>query len=200
MSAISSPYGLEPVFLAGGSPQGALRSFVLTANSTTGFFNGDIVNVGAGVITPVTATPTTTRNANTPTGIFMGCSYFDGSRQFQNANFLPANAFTNFSANGPILIFVVDNPDVQFKIQANGTVAYTDIGKNAALTNFSNGNTLNGTSRVQLDRTTIATTNTLGVRIIDIAPTVGNAAGDAFTEVICIWNQNVHAYRNILGV
>lgn len=200
MSAISTPYGLDPVFLAGGSPQGVIRSFLLTANSATGFFNGDVVNVGAGVITPVTATPTTTRNANTPTGIFMGCTYFDTNRQFVNANYLPANGFTSFSAFGPITILVVDNPDVQFKVQANGSVAYTAIGKNAALTNFSNGNVISGNSRVQLDAASVATTNTLGVRILDINPVVGNAAGDAFTEVICMWNQNVHAYRNILGV
>lgn len=200
MSATSTPYGLEPVFLSGGSPQGVLRSFLLTANSTTGFFNGDLVNVGAGVITPLTATPTTTRNANTPTGIFMGCTYFDTNRQFVTANYFPANGYTSFNSFGPITILVADNPDVQFKVQANGSVAYTAIGKNAALTNFSNGSTVSGNSRVQLDQASIATTNTLGIRIIDISPAVGNAAGDAFTEVICMFNQNVHAYRNILGV
>lgn len=200
MSATSTPYGLEPVFLAGGSPQGVIRSFLLTANSTTGFFNGDLVNVGAGVITPLTATPTTTRNANTPTGIFMGCTYFDTNRQFVTANYFPANGFTSFNSFGPITILVADNPDVQFKVQASGSVAYTAIGKNAALTNFSNGSTVSGNSRVQLDAASVATTNTLGIRILDISPAVGNAAGDAFTEVICMFNQNVHAYRNILGV
>lgn len=200
MSATSTPYGLEPTVLAGGSPNGVIRSILLTANVATGFFNGDVVNVGAGVATPVTATPSTTRNSNTPTGIFVGCTYFDTNRQFITANFFPANGFTSFNANGPINLLIMDHPDVQFKVQANGSVAYTAIGKNASLTNFSNGSTTTGNSRVQLDAASIATTNTLGVRIIDIAPVLGNAAGDAFTDVICMWNQNVHAYRNILGV
>jgi hypothetical protein len=200
MSATSTPYGLEPTVLAGGIPNGVIRSILLTANVATGFFNGDVVNVGAGVATPVTATPSTTRNSNTPTGIFVGCTYFDTNRQFITANFFPANGFTSFNANGPINLMIVDHPDVQFKVQANGSVAYTAIGKNASLANFSNGSTITGNSRVQLDAASIATTNTLGVRIIDIAPVIGNAAGDAFTDVICVWNQNVHAYRNILGV
>jgi hypothetical protein len=200
MSATSTPYGLEPTVKAGGSPDGTIRSFVLTANTATAFFNGDIVNVGAGVATPTAATPPTTRNANTPTGIFVGCTYFDTSRQFVNANFFPANGFNSFNANGPITLFVMDNPDVQFKVQANGPVALTAIGRNAALTNFAAGSTATGNSRLQLDAASVATTNTLGVRIIDIAPILGNAAGDAFTDVICIWNQNVHAYRNPLGV
>lgn len=200
MSATSTPYGLEPTVLVGGSPQGVLRAITLTANVATGFFNGDIVNVGAGVATPVTATPTTTRNSNTPTGIFVGCSYFNDQKQLVNAQYFPANGYTSFNANGPITLFIVDNPDVQFRIQASGSVAYTDIGKNAALTNFSAGSTVTGNSKVQLNHSTIATTNTLGVKIIDIAPIVGNAAGDAFTDVICIFNQNVHSYRNILGV
>jgi hypothetical protein len=200
MSATSTPYGLEPTVLAGGSPSGVIRSILLTANVATGFFNGDVVNVGAGVATPVTTTPSTTRNSSTPTGIFVGCTYFDTNKQFVTANFFPANGFTSFNANGPINLMIVDNPDVQFKVQANGSVAYTAIGKNASLANFSNGSITTGNSRVQLDAASIATTNTLGVRIIDIAPVLGNAAGDAFTDVICVWNQNVHAYRNILGV
>ena len=200
MSATSTPYGLDPAFLVGGSPQGVLRAITLTANVATGFFSGDLVNVGAGVATPVTATPTTTRNSNSPTGIFVFCSYFDSNKQFQNAQFFPANGHTSFSGNGPITLYINDNPDVQFKIQASGPVAYTDIGKNAALTNFSAGSTVTGNSKVQLSHSSIATTNTLGVKIIDIAPLIGNAAGDAFTDVICVFNQNVHSYRNILGV
>jgi len=200
MSATSTPYGLEPTVLAGGSPNGVIRSILLTANVATGFFNGDIVNVGAGVATPVTATPTTTRNSNTPTGIFVGCTYFDTNKQFVTANYFPANGYTSFNANGPINILIMDHPDLQFKIQASGSVAYTSIGKNAALTNFSAGSTSTGNSRVQLDAASVAVTNTLGVKIIDIAPIVGNAAGDSFTDVICMFNQNVHSYRNILGV
>jgi hypothetical protein len=200
MSATSTPYGLEPTVLAGGSPNGVIRSILLTANVATGFFNGDIINVGAGVATPVTATPTTTRNSNTPTGIFVGCTYFDTNKQFVTANYFPANGYTSFNANGPINILIMDHPDLQFKIQASGSVAYTAIGKNAALTNFSNGSTATGNSRVQLDHSSVAVTNTLGVKIIDIAPIIGNAAGDSFTDVICMFNQNVHSYRNILGV
>lgn len=200
MSATSAPYGLKPLTLVGGSPKGAYRTFPLIANTATGFFFGDIVNIGAGAATPVGATPTTTRNSNSPTGIFVGCSYTDTNGVFQNAQYLPANAYNTFNAFGPITLMIVDDPDVEFQIQASGAVANTDVGKNAALTNFGAGSTVTGNSKVQLDQSTIATSNTLGVKIVGIATNIGNAAGDAFTDVICRWNQNVHTYRNILGV
>jgi len=200
MAATSAPYGLKPIILAGGSPRGQASAFRLIANTATAFFNGDIVNIGAGVATPVGATPTTTRNGNSPTGIFVGCEYTDANGQLQEAQYFPAAGYTAYQAYGPITLFVIDDPDIRFQIQADGAVENTDIGKNAALTNFGAGSTTTGNSKVQLDQSTIDTTNTLGVRIVGISPLVGNAAGDAYTDVICIWNQNVHTYRNILGV
>lgn len=200
MSATSTPYGLKPQVQSGGDPLGLARAILLKSNSSTGFFFGDIVNVGAGVATPITATPTTTRNGNSPTGIFVGCSYYNTLGQLQNAQFLPANGYTSYSAYGDITLFIIDNPDVIFQIQASGSVAYTAIGKKAALTNFSAGSTVTGNSKVQLDASSVNTSNTLAVTILDIAPLLGNAAGDTYTDVICMWNQNVHPYRNILGV
>jgi len=200
MGSTAAYYGLKPIYDVGGSVRGKVQMITLTSNSSTGFFNGDIVNVGAGVATPVTATPTTTRNGNTPWGIFIGANWTDATGQPNYTQYFPANGYTAYSAYGTITLEVVIDPDTMFKVRADGPVAYTDIGKNAPLGNFSAGNTATGNSGVNLVSGSINTTNTLGVKIVDIAPGPGNAAGDAYTEVICVWNQNVHAFRNILGV
>ena len=201
MPTTSAPYGLIPIQLVGGGTSTAgIRQYKLLSNSSTGFFYGDIVNIGAGVATPVTATPTTTRNGNTPWGIFVGVNYYDTNGQPRWSQYLPANGYTTYSSYGDILLSVMDDPNAVMQVQASGSVANTDIGKNAALTNFSAGSTTTGNSKVQLDQSSINTTNTLGVKIIAIAPGPNNAAGDTYTDVWVRWNQNVHAYNNILGV
>lgn len=198
MSATSTPYGLQPWHLDGGAPLGLLQEFTLTTNTATAFYEGDLVNMGAGVLTPIAATPTTTRNGNTPWGVFVGVDYYNAQGQLINANTFPANGYTSFNAYGPILMHIASNPDLRFRVQADGAVATTAIGKNAGLKNF--GGNAFGISTVQLDSASVNTTNTLGVKIVNIAPGPGNLPGDAYTDVIVIWNQNVHAMRNILGV
>lgn len=198
MSSTAGPYGLVPFDLVGGAPLGTARAYTLSSNSATGYFAGDIVNMAAGVLTPIAATPTTTRNGNTPVGIFIGCEYTPaGGGLPVSGQYLPANAITGGATN--VIAYVIDNPDVRFKIQADGSVAYTDIGKNAALSFTTVGSTFTGNSGVALDQSTIDTTNTLAVRIVDIAPGPGNAAGDAYTDVICVFNAGVHEYRNPTG-
>lgn len=198
MSTTATPYGLKPYTLDGGSPLGLLQEITLTTNTATAFYEGDLVNMGAGVLTPIGTTPTTTRNGNTPWGVFVGVNYYNSQGQYINANTFPANGYTANSAYGPITMLVVTNPDLQFKIQASAAVAVTDIGKNAAVANF--GGNAFGVSTVHLLASSINTTNTLGFKIVAIAPGPGNVAGDTYTDVIVIYNQNVHAFRNILGV
>lgn len=207
MATVSAPYGLKPAELSGGSPKGIINSYTLTTNTATGFFQGDIVNMGAGVLTPITATPTTARNGNSPWGIFWGCSYYGTGGQPVIANTFPAAGYTAYAANGPIVLFIIDDPYIEMQIQASATVAATALGKKAALTNFSAGVVASGQSRVQLDASTINTTNTLAVTIKRFAPastsTAGIATGvysDTYTDLIVVWNQNVHAMNNILGV
>jgi hypothetical protein len=199
MSATAGYNGLQVVFDTSSSVDGQVTSYPLTTNSATGFFNGDIVRMASGVITPVTATPTTTLGAATPWGIFIGAQYTDASGRPQYTQYFPANGYTSFSAYGTITLMVVNDPDVRFEVQADGAITQARIGLNAQLGNFSAGSTVTGNSGVNLVASSVATTNTFGVKIIDIAAGPDNAAGDAFTRVVCIWNQNVHAFKNILG-
>ncbi len=199
MGLTAAYYGLRTMEDVSASIRGRVETIALTANTTRGFFNGDIVNVGVGVATPTSATPTTSRDGATPWGIFIGANWTDQNGRPQYTQYLPANAYTSFSGYGPITLEVVTDPDARFVVRADGPITVAMIGLNAQLGNFSAGSVVTGNSGVNLVSASPATTNTFGVKIIGIAPHADNTAGDLFTEAICIWNQNVHAFRNILG-
>lgn len=197
MAATATPYGLIPYELAGAALRGAARKFPIGANNTNAIYFGSAVSLNSGVITVIGATPTTTRNGNTPVGVFVGCEYVDPTGRPTWAQYLPANATTAGYTN--IYVYVVDDPRVVFKVQANGTVATTDLGKNAALVNVTNGSTTSGNSSCALKQDTINTTNTLAVKIIGFVDSVYSQPGDAYTDCLVIWNQGVHAYQNATG-
>lgn len=200
MSSTSAPYGLRPVKLIGSQQfAGAIREIKMTTNSANGIFTGDLVNITAGQPSAITATPTTTANTATPVGVCVGVRYTDPVNQQERHNtYLPANAITNGYTN--VWIKVVDDPDCLFVVQADGAVTRANIGKNAALGNFSAGSTTTGNSKVNLNTASIATqANTQAVRIIDCVESAFSTAGDAYTDVYVKFNQGVHAYQNPLG-
>lgn len=197
MAATATPYGLIPYELAGAALRGAARKFPIGADNTNAIYFGSAVSLNSGVITVIGATPTTTRNGNTPVGIFVGCEYLDATGRPTWAQYLPASATT--AGLTKIYVYVVDDPRVVFKVQANGSVATTDLGKNAPLANVTSGSATTGNSSSVLAAASIATTNTLAVKIIGFVDSVYSTAGDAYTDCLCIWNQGVHAYQNATG-
>lgn len=200
MASTSSPYGLKLNTQGGGVPRGVRKSWILTTNTATGFFEGDILNMASGVLIPSAATPTTTLNTASPWAIFDGCEYFTAQgKQFSNT--FPAAGYTAYSSYGTIRLFGYDDPAIEFRVQADGVVTQAKLGLNAQLATFSSGNTTTGKSGITLIASSAATTNTFGVKIIDFISTTGTGSGasEAFTECVCVWNANVHQYRNILG-
>lgn len=197
MAATATPYGLIPYELAGGALRNAARKFPIGANNTNAIYFGSAVSLNSGVITVIGATPTTTRNTNTPVGVFVGCEYMDATGRPTWAQYLPANATTAGFTN--IYVYVVDDPRVVFKVQANGAVATTALGLNAPLTNVTAGSTTTGNSTCALIAASAASTNTLAVKIIGFVESVYSTAGDAYTDCLVVWNQGVHAYQNATG-
>ena len=86
MATTSSPYGLVPINLIGGQSftGGSIRDYVMTVNSATAIFKGDIVAIGVssgGQPTALTATPTTSTRGLV--GVAVGCSYVDPVLKYQ---------------------------------------------------------------------------------------------------------------------
>lgn len=200
MAATASPYGLVPINLIGGQSftGGSIRDYVMTTNSATAIFKGDIVTIGAtagGQPEAMTATPTTSTRGLV--GVAVGCSYVDPVLKYQVfSNFLPANAISAGYTN--VAIRVVEDPDQLYQVQADGAITRAQIGLNAELTNFG-GSTTTGNSTIALESTTPANTSTYAVRIVDLVVGPLSTPGDAKTDCIVKFNFGVHSYYQSAG-
>jgi hypothetical protein len=198
MSAVASPYGLRPVQLLGGTPfAGAIRSYPLTANAATGFFFGDPVGLGPnGTIVPVTATPVAGTVAGSVVGIFMGAEWQDPVRGFVNAQFFPANGLSGGATK--IKFKILDHPDVVMRVQSSGSVPATALGFNVALVPGA-GSVATGDSAWAAAAAPAATA-TFAVKIIGFPDAPNSAPGDAFTDLLVVWNLGTHRYRLAAGL
>lgn len=199
MAATATPYGLRPVSLIGGRVfAGSTRKMQIQSGYATNIFFGDAVKLSGGYIVKDTGTSTAT-----PVGVFMGASWVDPTYGFTNRQYWPASTAPLSNAQ-PVpttqpQVFVCDDPFALFQIQANGSVAGTGIiGQNAALVQGS-GSTTTGDSGVSLNASSIATTSTLPLRIIDYVYGPTSAPGDAFTDLLVMWNFGTHEYLNATG-
>lgn len=198
MSQVQSPYGLRVVKLLGDLPfSGGMHSYVLTTNQAQGFYFGDPVGLTAGQPTPFAATPA----AGSVIGVFMGCSYQDPVRGFVNAQFLPPGAIAAGATQ--VKVKICDYPWLVMQVQADGPVNYSQVGLNAALGNFAAGSTKTGNSAVNLASAGIGAAG--AVRIYDLvvnaAPSPGASSmpGDAYTDVLVVWNFGTHKFMNATG-
>lgn len=199
MPATAAPFGLQ---LWGGSNHTDNNPPVLeiaygTSDIAAAMAKGSILNIGASAPTMVTATPTTTRDGNTPWGIVTGFRFSTapGNAPFGFTDYLPANAIT--AGYKGIYIQYVPAVSAIMIIQATAnTNAATAIGKNAAIT-YTAPDATRHVSKIALNAATIATTNTLALKIVGFA---GGTDSDTIPNYLVVWNQNVHAWSNILGV
>lgn len=191
MSTTASPYGLRPIGMVGHRPTSqGFREYAMTTNSATAIYTGDVIQLTAGQPAAMSATPTTSSAG--VIGVCVGVTYVDPTlKQTMFAQSLPANAITNGYTS--VKIRVVDDPDATFMLQADGSVTAASIGRNAPLANFG-GSAINGTSTVRLTSGSIATTNTLAVRIVDLV-----VPGEAYTDCVVKLNFGVHTYYQSTG-
>ena len=196
---VSAPYGLKPVNLIGGQVfAGSTRLMQIASGYATNIFYGDLVKrISDGTIEKDTGTTTAT-----PTGIFFGVQFTNGSTgQVQQQQFYPASQA--IKSGTQIFAVVADDPDTLFQVAVvSGTttisgVGITAIGNNATLVQNA-GSTTSGNSAVAILDST-ATTNTLPIRIIDVVRDTATAA-DNFPEVIVKINATMHQYNNATGV
>ena len=86
------------------------------------------------------------------------------------------------------MAYVVDDPNILFAIQADGTVNDDDLGANVELEQTASSSTF-GISRVSIDISTTATTASLPVRIVDfLGGHDGDERGTSFPIMVCKFN------------
>ena len=184
MSSSATPHGATPV--------GSLVSCAYNAKVThykiknaygTSIFFGDIVKWADDNPNTTIAKDTGT-TACTPIGIFLGCAYTDPTTgQFTPNQYFPASV-----ASDDIVAYVASDPFLIMQMQCDGAADQDDLGKNCAIVQTA-GSTAIGRSKVAVDISTVATTSTLPVKIIDFIDGPDSAIGDAYTDVLVVFNS-----------
>jgi hypothetical protein len=225
MANIAGPYGLRPYQLIGSqfNNNSAVREYVMTTNSALAINAGDPIVLSGGQ--PATITNTggaityTVGTTHGLVGVCTGVRYYDPTFKYMvHSNYLPANAITNGYTQ--VYIKVYEDPDGLFLIQGNAQISATlatalaSINKNASMT-YPAAVPTNGQSGITLTTSSIATTNTLVLKIVDFywnpitstsyqAPNntlSGNlAATDLYPDIIVKWNFGAHAFYDATGV
>lgn len=222
MAQIWSPYGLRVLKNLGeGYFTAGMHTYPVTnpsAIATTGCFFGDPVGLLGGSVVPLTASPVP--GPPGVIGIFQGAEWQDPFRGFVNSQFLPPGIFSSGATQ--VKVKVSDYPWVIMRAQSDGSINFgpNSIGMNAALLGFGNGSTFTGNSRVYVSsgnpsplppgQTPLVPgpaigTGPLAVRIFgfvnDAAPSpgAGSVPGDAFTDLLVIWNFGIDRVLNATG-
>jgi hypothetical protein len=176
MSATNAPFGLRPAF----HPSGLDRAQAL-AGGIPSAYNTDILKgqavlyvAGSGVIEPVNAT------GDALSGAFAGVEWTDTTGRRRVSNYWPANTAYQ---TGSCVAYFYNDPNIVYEIQADGSVAQTSIGLDANLSNFAAGSNVTGLSQATLSASILSTGVQGQVQVLDLAPYVDNAWGDAYTIV-----------------
>ena len=195
MATTATPMGAEPVntLSASGSYTGKVRHIKIASAYDTAIFYGDFVKVvAAGTIEKAAVTTSVPAGI---IGIFVGCSYTD-----PNSNQMTFNQqFPADTAASDIMAYVVDDPKLVFQMQGDEAIAQTGLGNNISAVSTA-GSTSIGRSKNALDGGSIATTNSLPLRVVDFVDGPSSTVGDAFTDCIVTYLPLSHAYETKLGV
>jgi hypothetical protein len=192
MATTAAPYGARPINTtsASGSYTGKVQHIKIASAYDTAIFYGDFVKlVTAGTVEKDAGTA-----ALTPIGVFMGCKYTDStSKQMTFNQQWPADM-----AASDAVAYVVTDPEVLFKMQSDETVAQAALGANASVVQTA-GSTSIGNSKNAFDGSTVATTNTFPVKVVDFVDGPTSAVGDTYTDVIVKFNVG-HQLTNTTGI
>jgi len=191
MANKDAPFGLRPVRMMSGEPyNGGSSRYRIASGATTPIYQGDLVNqLTAGGVGRVAA------SATVPIiGMFNGCSYSDpttGKQVFKN--YYPGS----ISASD-IIAYVVDGLDVVFEIKGDEAFPVADLFGNFDIVDGSTvGNTKSGTSNMELDVSTGATTATLPLKAIDISQDPNNDdVATSNTNVLCVIQNHIMGQKS----
>jgi len=178
MSASSTPFGLRPDY----SPSGVVRptAYTCLTGYASNIFQNQPVKIGTNGTLEAAAV------GNRFIGTFQGVEFTDtdGRRRV-------SNKWTASTAATDIVAYATLDPSIVYEIQADATLAVTDIGSQYDFTTITAGNSTTGLSAMMLGVSTTAANASM--RLIGLTPGPDNAFGDAFpiVQVQISEHQNV---------
>lgn len=174
---------------------------VVTANSTA-FFVGDLVRIGDALLTPhkgylPQVTQYTSGVAGSGIGAVIGC--FD--HHMKPLFYIPSSTTGNSTIAGYVM--VSDDPDQLYLVQedgASGSLTVAAVGLNVDAVATHAGATGTGLSGMEIASSTLATTNSLAVKVVAPHPedTVGSGGTSRYGRWIVKLNAAMYA-ENIVG-
>jgi len=166
-------FGLKPIGILGAAPytSGVTEYRIASDNSNPIFQGMAVIPLAAGVIDDLQAAA----GGNVGiAGVFNGCEYVSsttGERIF--SNYWPGSGA---DSNFPVKAFLYDNPNQLFTVCTSNVVSAANteaeiraaVFANIAFATGNSGSTTTGISSATADLNTIATTNTLALRIMGV--------------------------------
>lgn len=160
MANIDAPFGLRPIGLDTSSgPTPVLNKYIIPAAEATDLFVGDPVNLGGTAILDLVdgvTYPTVTR-ATAGSGNFMIGVIVDFIPETDESPKFKTDAVTQRT------VLVADDPSQLFEMQADGSVALTDISETADLIFTNAGSTATSLSGAEFDTSDIGTGSQLTI-------------------------------------
>jgi hypothetical protein len=201
MPNVDAPFGLRPIrHKSGAAYNGSFNPYFVPSTYATALFIGDpVIKTGTSNTAIVTAAaagkfgigtlPEINKAAagttNRVTGVIVGFAPDpDNLGRIHN----PASTAR--------VVYVCDDPDVVFEIQADGTIAAAQVGLNACFIYTNAGSTVTGRSGAELDTTSAVPATTVGfqMQIQRVLNQEDNEAASDFT--ICEVRLNTHTEVN----
>jgi hypothetical protein len=180
MANTDSSYGLRPISRQGSSPSSnGMTEYRIASDNSNPIFNGmAVIPLAAGVIDDLQAAA----GGNVSiVGVFGGCEYVSSTTgETVWSNYWPGSGA---DSSYPVKAFVYDDPNQLFQIATSNVVAAANteaeiraaVFANIALATGNSGSTTTGISSATADLNTIATTNTLALRIMGIQDEPANS-------------------------
>tara|TARA_R110000822_G_scaffold116873_1_gene248748 strand:+ start:197 stop:841 length:645 start_codon:yes stop_codon:yes gene_type:complete len=180
MANSNGAFGLRPYGMLGSAPNstGTTEYRIASDNSNPIFQGMAVIPLAAGVIDDLQAAA----GGNVAiVGVFNGCEYVSSTTgEVIRSNTWPGSGA---DSNFPVRAFLFDNPSQLFTIATSNVVSAANteaeiraaVFANIAFATGNSGSTTTGISSATADLNTIATTNTLALRIMGVQEDPENA-------------------------
>ncbi len=192
MANTSRVNGFNPSKYLNGSPwNGQVTRYYVTAGDATAIYIGDLVKIDGGSDGNGIRSVTQAAASQAVCGAVVACAVN------------PANLNIDGlyrAASTARYVFVADDPNVLFEVQANGTVPTADVGSNANIV-VGSGSTVTGQSGMQLDYSTTGTTATLPLKIIELVQRPDNDISSTNAKfLVKLNNHQLQTGTGVVGV
>lgn len=206
-----APSGLQAIkSLTSATYNGQTSPYLIKPGYPQNIFKGDLVAIrNDGFIQNIYDLGVPTYGAAFSLGVFNGCSYITSTATNPIDPASPGRMYWPASTatlnNIPAVADIIDDPNVIFNIQTNGSpgLIQANIGQSAAVIynatastgGIVNGNTTTGQSLMSLDQSTIASAVSLNLKILRFVGVPGNVAGLKYNNVEVILERHFFVLR-----